>query len=272
MSDLATFVLNLDRHPARLQKMVNQLSDQGLQWERYPAIDAAKLSPADLDKLVAPAGPIPRMPLGARACTASHIAMLGHFLQTEASHALILEDDAELAPEMGRTLRRILDEGGVEILNINRQTPRGQDKRLVVGRRSRLYVNGQSVYDLVGIHYGTAGYVISRTAAQAVLKQYQHPNMPIDHILFNPNVSRLFGTVRIEQLFPALVQPRESEVSSIQNVPVAGSGKLQSRLKRAKAELSIAPRLLVGLAFGRYQVKTLDFSPKPQPKSSPAHR
>lgn len=258
MATFSTYVLNLDRHPDRLARMAEQLDAQGMVWVRFPAVDGAGLSDADLDRLVAPSGPIPRMPRGARACTASHIAILRQFLAGGADYALILEDDAEIASELGESLEAILAAGDFDILNLNRQTPRGRDKRLVVRRKASLRVGGFAVHDLVGIHYGTAGYVISRLAAQAVLERYARPDMPIDHILFNPNVSDLFGTLRIQQLFPALVRPRADKASSIQTVPVAGSDRLANRLKRAKAELSIVPRLLVGLAIRRYAVKALE--------------
>lgn len=259
MTRLATFVLNLDRHPDRLARIAAQLSGLGLEWVRFPAIDGSNMPDNELDQLVAPIGPIPRMPRGARACTASHIAMLQRFLDTGADYALILEDDAELAPGLGQDLQTILTAGDFDILDINRQTPSSPTKRLVVRRKATLEVGRYAVHDLGGIHYGTAGYVISRRAAGVVLNLYPRPDMPIDHVLFNPNVSKLFGKLRIQQLFPALVRPREGEASSIQTAPVAGSDRLGNRLKRAKAEIAIAPRLLAGLAVGRYSVKRLEF-------------
>lgn len=188
MVRLAVLVLNLDRHERRLEQMASQLSAQGLKWERFSALDGSKIAGADLDRLVAPSGPIPRMPRGARACTASHIAMLRQFLAGGADYALILEDDAEIAPGTGQALEAILASGDFDILNLNRQTPRGREKQLVVRRTAALRVGGFAVHDLVGIHYGTAGYIISRHAAQVVSERYARPDMPIDHILFNPNV------------------------------------------------------------------------------------
>lgn len=55
------------------------------------------------------------------------------------------------------------------------------------------------------------------------------------------------------------MRPRANEASSIQTVPVAGSDRLGNRLKRAKAEVAIVPRVLLGLACRRYAVKVLDF-------------
>ncbi len=259
MTSLSTYVLNLDRHPDRLAWMDEQLDGHGIEWVRFPAVDASKLSDEVLDTLVAPRGPIPRMPRGARACTAGHIAILKGFLETDAEYALVLEDDAVLAPSLAEDIEALLTTGTFDLLNLNRQTPRGTEKRLVVRRRPALIAGDFAVHDLVGIHYGTAGYLISRDAAQVVLTLYSRPDLPIDHILFNPNVSKLFGRIRVQQLFPALVQPREGLVSSIQSEPVAEAGKLRRKLQRAWTEVAIAPRLLLGALIGFYMVKELSF-------------
>jgi glycosyl transferase family 25 len=259
MANLSTYVLNLDRHPDRLARMAEQLDAQGIAWARFAAVDASKVSEEVFDTLVAPTGPIPRMTRGARACTAGHIAILKVFLAEGSDYALVLEDDAVLAETLGNDLVALLATGAFDLLNLNRQTPRRGSKRLVVRRRSALTMDQFSVHDLVGIHYGTAGYLISRAAAQVVLDLYPRPNLPIDHILFNPNVSRLFGRIRIQQLFPALVRPREGLVSSIQTEPVAEAGRYRNKLQRARTEIAVAPRLLLGVAAGFYTVKHLNF-------------
>lgn len=259
MAKLATYVLNLDRHQDRLARMAEQLDAQGIKWVRFPAIDGSNLSDEELDKLVAPRGPIPRMTRGARACTASHIAILRDFLETDSDYALVLEDDAVLTATLGDDIEALLSVGTFELLNLNRQTPRGPEKRLVVRRRPALVAGDFAVHDLAGIHYGTAGYLISRDAAQVVVNVYPRPDLPIDHILFNPNVSKIFGCIRIQQLFPALVRPREGMVSSIQTSNVVGIRSPKNRLRRAWAEVAIVPRLLMGLALGKLEFKSLAF-------------
>lgn len=265
---LATFLLNLDRHPDRLQRMSDQLAAEGLEWERFPAFDGARMPDAELDRLVAPKGPIPRMTRGARACTASQIAILQRFLETDAKYALILEDDAVLAPSLAEVLEALLATGTFDVLNLNRQTPRRAGKRLVVRRRPALIAGDFAVHDLVGIHYGTAGYLISRGAAHMVLDLYPRPDLPIDHILFNPNVSKLFRRIRIQQLFPALVRPREGLVSSIQNEPVSEAGGIRRKLQRSWTEVAIAPRLLLGFLAGIYEVKTVELYPQDETKAT----
>lgn len=255
---LNTYVLNLERHAERLQAVAAQLDAQGIAWQRVAGIDAYAVSAAELDALAAKSGPIPRMPDTARACAAGHLQIIQAFLASDATHALILEDDAVIATDLGQALPDILETFGAGILNISRQNPSGSVKRVVVGHKGQSCA-GYAFHALKGIHYTGGGYVVDRTAAELIVAQHAKPNMPIDHILFNPNVSDLFGRVKITQLFPAMVRPRENLASSIQSQQVDGAKTLRNKLKRAKTEISIAPRLLLGLALGRYQAKTLDF-------------
>jgi glycosyl transferase family 25 len=256
---LLTYVLNLDRHEERLAAVKARLDAQGVEWIRFSAIDANTIDPHALDQMVARSGPIPRMPVTARACTAGHIQIVKAFLETDATHALVLEDDAVFSPHFARDLPKIVEGMGGGLINISRQIPSGSAKRLLVKTAGAKAVSNYLMPELVGIHYSGAGYLMDRNAAKTILALFPYPDMPIDHILFNPNVSRLGRKIPVRQLFPALVKPRENLASSIQTTEVAGAKSIKNQLKRAKAEISIVPRLLLGLLFKRYEIRTLDF-------------
>lgn len=254
-----TYVLNLDRHPERLSPLKSALDEQGVSWQRFSAFDGTGMPQSDLDELVASSGPIPRVTVGARACTASHIGILREFLETGETHALILEDDAELSGDLFQDLPGIIEASPSGILNINRQPSSSEIKRLVVDANAHSVAGGYEVHNLESIHYGTAGYVIDRDAAQMILELYPRPDIPIDHMLFNPNVSRLFGKMAIKQLFPALVRPREDTETTIQKTKVPSTNSLKNRWKRTMAEISIVPRLLWKVLIGRSKLKILEF-------------
>ena len=55
-------------------------------------------------------------------------------------------------------------------------------------------------------HTGTAGYIVSREAAQALLSIRPKPTLPYDFLLFNPSVSPLFRRLKPQQLMPPLVE------------------------------------------------------------------
>jgi len=259
MKKLKVYILNLDRHKDRLAHVVDDLQGHDLPWDRFPAIDGVKVGDEYLDTIIKRTGPIPRMTRAARACTAGQIQILSHFLQTDDDYVLILEDDVELASDFGDRVRELLSAADYDILNLNRQPTRSSKKRVVVKSKITLQAGDMAIHDLVGVHYGAAGYIVGRQAAGVIVDLYGHPDIPIDHILFNPNVSKLFGRLRIQQLFPALVQPRTGLVSSIQNEPVAEATKFHRKLQRAWTEVAIAPRLLLGTLIGFYMVKELSF-------------
>lgn len=256
---LKTYVLNLDRHVSRLKTLGAQLDAQNIVWHRFRAIDGAGGDEAYLNDLVAPQGPIPRMPTGARACTASHILILRDFVASNAEHALVLEDDAEPSPRLGVDLAQVIRAAPTGVLNINRQPSSGAKKKIIVRKAGNTRQGAYDITDLIGIHYGTAGYVVDKASAQTILDMYPHPDIPIDHMLFNPNISRLSDSVPVRQLFPALVRPAGGLVSSIQEVPVAKSDTIRNKLKRARSEFLIVPRVLAGLLLGRYEIKVLEF-------------
>lgn len=256
---IATYLLNLDRHKDRLEYVASQLDNQDVPWKRFAGIDAQIISEASLDGLVSRTGPIPRMPIGARACTAGHVKIIQDFLSTDASYLLVLEDDAVLSPSFSTFIAELATISDIGILNISRQIPSGREKKLVVRSRTAIHNDLFQIHDLTGIHYSCAGYMMDRNSAKVFCEVYSTIDVPIDHALFNPNISKVYGKVPVRQLFPAIVKPREDLVSSIQTVQVEGAKSIRNKLKRARAEVSIVPRLLIGLMLGRYKIKTLHF-------------
>ena len=96
------YVINLDRRPDRMRSIAGQLDRLGLEATRVPAVDARNLTD---DELRARADPDAGHRLRALdraevACTLSHLRAMEMFLAAApAPAALILEDDAELAPD-----------------------------------------------------------------------------------------------------------------------------------------------------------------------------
>jgi hypothetical protein len=101
-AELAVYLINLDRAPDRLARMAARLQAAGVAFERVAAVDGRALQ-----------FPIPEFSAlsykflhGRRTvpseigCYLSHIACARRLLQGQASHALILEDDADLPEDM----------------------------------------------------------------------------------------------------------------------------------------------------------------------------
>ncbi len=67
-------------------------------------------------------------------------------------------------------------------------------------------------------HTGAAAYILSRRAAQVLLAETRF-DLPVDHLLFNPNNSSLFAALSPWQLVPPIARQQEfvGEKSDIEN-------------------------------------------------------
>mgnify|MGYP002640257134 CR=1 FL=1 len=255
------YLLNLDRHKTRLENLRTQLDDLGLTWERVVAVDAKDASEEELAKYTDPTGPIPRMGAGARACTAGHFKIWERFLETNARVAFILEDDVRVSKKLAafvKTAPAYANE--VDILNFNRQKSRRTQKKLVVSKVAPITSDVFTGRRLLGPHYGTAGYMITRSAAERLCYHIGRTNVPIDHLLFNPNVSSFNTSSRIYQAFPAMVEPDVKKFqTSIQGEHIPASVHWRKRLSRGYYETNRIPSMLGQYLLGRAEVKTLRF-------------
>ena len=105
---LAVYLINLDRATERLARMTERLTAAGLDFERVPAVDGAALpdptpgfSPASYALLHGRRRYAPEI-----GCYFSHVACARRLLDSDATHALILEDDVAFDPD----IRTVLDE------------------------------------------------------------------------------------------------------------------------------------------------------------------
>ena len=255
------YFLNLDRHKDRLDNMAAQLDALGLTWERVAAIDAALTTEGTLNAYVDAVGPIPRMGAGARACTVGHFKMWIKFLETDAPVAFILEDDVRISDKFPAFVKAALHYSNeVDILNFNRQNSMHEHKKLVVSKTKPITDDAFEGKRLLGPHYGTAGYMITRRTAERLCTQIKRTNVPIDHLLFNPNVSSFNRSSRIYQAFPAMVEPAmEKFQTSIQEESIPRSRAWHRKLMRAYYETNRIPAMGLQYLLGRVEIKVLKF-------------
>jgi glycosyl transferase family 25 len=114
-------------------------------------------------------------------------------------------------------------------------------------------------------HTGAAAYILSRKAAEILLAE-QRFDLPVDHLLFNPNNSRLFARLAPWQLLPAVARQQEfvGEKSDIEKTRTDlrsfGFIYIRRELVRFGYDLSLVPRQLAALLKGAkfVAVKTAD--------------
>ncbi len=258
MGPFPVYVLNLDRNRDRLEAISQRLQKAGITWERFSALDGRRASEGDLVRYVGPSGPLGDLGRGARACTAGHFHIWERFLKTGAPVAVILEDDVEFSPALADFLRTPAERlKGCDVLKLEYHKLHKGTKTLFVGRREFDLGNGLKAARLLLVHYGTGGYAITRAAAQFLVQELRHTDMPIDHLLFNPNVSKFARRKGIWQVYPALVRQNRADFASEIGGEKPEKDGFVRRLKRLYFEISQIPKILLMLVTGRARVLKL---------------
>jgi glycosyl transferase family 25 len=255
---MQTFLINLARRSDRLRLMRSQLSHLEIPFDVVPAIDA-RLTHDDLvDRHFTVNGPLGPLPKGDKCCTLSHMLAWDAFLQSGASHALILEDDVALDPDAAHLLHDaawVPDDVG--LLKIEHYGPEGQrvllDALVDAGE-------GRQIGRLRSRHTGAAAYILNRDTAEMLLAWEQRWSLPVDHMLFNPNNSPLAGVLQPHQLTPAIarqsvaiggqtdIDPWREEMRAM------GGSYLKRELVRGYYEMRLFPSQLASWLTGESEL------------------
>ena len=198
------FVINLDRQPDRWEAMSEQLTRLGIGATRIPAIDKHKLRIDD------PA--LDRLPKGPVACLRSHYRAVETFLDTDASAALIMEDDVEIGTEI------------VELISDLSWWPPGYGLvKLQSAIRPEILVwlgkpvgstnFGRLLRPIRHSALGSYGYLIDRETAWRIKGLTPAGlHMPIDHVLFDLKNSWIARRLHPLQMIPGAIRHLPYEV------------------------------------------------------------
>jgi glycosyl transferase family 25 len=247
------YLINLERRPDRLQAMQVQAAALGLGLERVTALDAANADPASVNRWFAMGGPLGEIPAGDKACLLSHRAAWERFAASGEAHAVFLEDDVRLSQVAGPMLASdSWIAADAEVVKLEHYGPPGQRVLL-----SDIHAVGEDfrIGRMLSRHTGGAAYILSRSAAQMLLAEPCF-DLPVDHLLFNPNNSRLFARLAPWQLVPAIARQQEfvGEKSDIEQTRTGlrsfGLAYIRRELVRFGYDLSLVPRQLAALLKG----------------------
>jgi len=250
---MRTYLINLARRPDRLAAMIRQTVPLGLSLERIEAVDARGEDPTRVNRWFTQSGPLGEIPAGDKACLLSHRQGWEMFLASGDRHAVFLEDDVRLSASAAALLT---SDGWIPadaaVVKLEHYGPPGQrvllDGIRGVGEDFRL---GR----MLSRHTGAAAYILSRRAAELLLRQTRFA-LPVDHLLFNPNNSKLFAALRPLQLLPAIARQEEfvGEKSDIEGtrrgLRAFGWTYLKRELMRFGYDLKLVPRQIAALAGG----------------------
>ena len=198
------YLINLARRPDRLAAMTAEA--RGLPLTRIDAVDAASAEAAGIDRWFAAGGPLGEIPRGDKCCLLSHRSAWEMFVASGDAHAVFLEDDVRLSPSAAALLT---SDGwippSVQVVKLEHYGPPGQ--RVLLNDLRQVgedFMLGR----MLSRHTGAAAYILSRGAAQALLGETRF-NLPVDHLLFNPNNSAPFASLAPWQLVPAIARQTE---------------------------------------------------------------
>lgn len=177
----SVFYINLDRAGDRRVHMDHALAEQGLadQSERIPAIDAKSetLRDAFRRRLLSP---VWALEPGVIACFESHRKAWTRFLETNASHALFLEDDIVFAPGFSSTLNDLIATAPeFDCLKLD-GNPFHMRLGPVFGTGS---VRMRVLRDVTN---STGAYVLSRAGAQRLLSETETYSTAVDTWMYTP--------------------------------------------------------------------------------------
>lgn len=248
------YLINLRRRPDRLASMAAQAEKLALRLMRLEALDAKDADPAQIDRWFQAGGPLGEIPKGDKCCSLSHRMAWEKLVASGAPYAAVLEDDVVLKDGAAFALG---GDGwiprGLDLIKLEHYGPPGQsvllsdfhdvDAGFRLGRmRSR--------------HTGAAAYILSRRAAELLLA-IRHFDLPVDHLLFNPNNSPVFARLQPWQLLPVVARQQDfvGEHSDIEGWRV-GLRKFdltyaRRELIRFGYDLKLLPEQLALLLSGR---------------------
>ncbi len=205
---LPIHVINLAREPGRLARIGAALDGFGLGWHRAEAIDRLAVAP---ERLAADFGAGPLSPAypatpGDMACSLSHRRLWEAIAGGPAMAAVVLEDDARLAPAFPafatEAVARLMRDHGLGALKLEYWPGPQQSRRLPLGEPLGEAPTGAALYRMRSGFLGTCGYVISARGAETLLSRFPALTVPVDHFLFGRSAGLGFDLLR-----PGFVNP-----------------------------------------------------------------
>ncbi|HSI40493.1 MAG TPA: glycosyltransferase family 25 protein [Xanthobacteraceae bacterium] len=208
---MGIFVINLDRSADRWASI--RQSFGGMPW---PVVRVAGLDwRLDSAAILAMRGKTITLPphglghnirrprhfmLAEEACVAGHMLVWRQFLASGFQHALVLEDDALPRPAFREVVRALLAVGmATDIVKLEGSSRRGTRKVLRTAT-----VGGCELVRSLRPSFGSAGYMITRKAAEQLLARIVHRGgrlMPIDDFLWSP----MWHGLRLADVSPGVI-------------------------------------------------------------------
>jgi len=229
------YIVNLDRAPERMARMMQILQSQSIDFERHPAIDGNLFSDNDIKKYRAQRQQGKPITVGEIACAESHLAIFRKIVEGVDDHAVVMEDDLHLAEDAGAFINSAAwIPSGAEVIKLETV-----NEPTIITTKHFDLVNDRKLVQLAFKHWGSGAYVISKSAARKALRNYVAGLTPIDDYLFDPTVNDF----SLWQIQPAIAV---QDIILI-NESEPQSGYLASGIEDGRKVASIAKSKEVGV-------------------------
>lgn len=258
---IPVYLINLDRRPDRRAYMEDQLAAMGLACTRIAAKDAQVVPDAEIATEVALSGHIIRMGRGSQCNALNHFEIMRRLVASGAPAAIVLEDDIELSPDLAGFARDAAWlPAGVGIVRFEKWSRR-VTKKLLGPELGPSPVPGRAIRRLFSRVGGSGAYLITREAAARILAGKGVLRHPIDHLLFNLNVSPLAREVGVAMVVPALARQAWGKFASdIAATRTAQPRPLSAQLRRGWFEVNLLPAQLGAVLFRGARPIRIDYA------------
>lgn len=254
-------MLNLPRATGRRNLMIAETKQAGLNVHFTPCFDWKENCEEAFDLYCQKHNAWGEFYSGHRATTISHCWAWKAFIDGDATHALIMEDDVYIAPETGEWINDL--SWWPEDADIVKFESWVDPRVVVLLDQAGTTFNNRLIRRMYSRHMGAAGYMITRQAAIRLLAMIPFP-MVIDHLLFNVNYSDFARTSNIYQIYPALIQQgNEPEDRTVFQSPKTKPSNLINRIGRkivrGALEFNLPLRSWYSLVFFRSRLDHVEF-------------
>lgn len=195
---MKAYCINLDRRKDRRDHMWAVFDKLNMEVERQSAVDGQAPEIEAAAQRCGPGRNGRRLSPGAYACFQSHRAVWTRILESDGSHALIMEDDLVLATDIAAYLTTDWIPKEADIVRLETMG----DTRVHLDRRHHPLVGARYLARMRSSHMGMGCYVIARRLVPRLLALTEDAVDAIDEMLFDAG-SPFFSTLSIYQMSPA---------------------------------------------------------------------
>ncbi|MEW9806495.1 glycosyltransferase family 25 protein [Mesorhizobium sp. ZMM04-5] len=179
-NSILRLVINLDSSLDRLEWMKDAFEDLGLDFVRVPASSPETFGDID-DCVLMPNGLGVEWTAGEIGCFLSHRQCWKRAAVAEEDFTAIFEDDLHFAPGAKKLLRTAeWIPGGIELLRFETTLQK------VMLSTTAKKVDEFNIHELRSKHWGTGGYLISRSGAIKLISRSHEIRWPVDIFMFDP--------------------------------------------------------------------------------------